>query len=147
MKTKTALFLLVALLWIPGRAFAQDPNFCIFLCCCLSTMEGARRIGEQHKTVDERFQVLEAVEARNLQRTNGNWYAAVPPLCRARTGVCPADYFGRTMVANLPKNIRVGIVNVAVAGCKIELFDKDSYQCYLETAPSWMNNIVQEYDD
>ena len=147
MKTRTALFMLVAILWFPGRAFAQDPNFYIFLCFGQSNMEGAGRIEEQDKTVDERFQVLEAVDARNLQRTKGNWYAAVPPLCRARTGICPADYFGRTMVANLPKNIRVGVVNVAVAGCKIELFDKNSYQCYLETAPSWMNNIVQEYDD
>ena len=29
------------------------------------------------------------------------------------------------MVSNLPPNIKVGVVNVAVAGCKIELFDKD----------------------
>jgi len=146
MKRKFSLFLLAALLWFPGRACAQDPNFYIFLCFGQSNMEGAGRIEEQDKTVDERFQVLEVVDAPNLQRTKGNWYAAIPPLARARTGICPADYFGRTMVANLPKNARVGVVNVAVAGCKIELFDKDSYQSYLETAPSWMANIAREYD-
>ena len=49
------------------------------------------------------------------------------------------------MVANLPKNIRVGAVNVSVAGCKIELFDKDHYQTYASTAPSWMTNIINGY--
>ena len=34
------------------------------------------------------------------------------------------DYFGRMMVAGLPKNIRVGGVKVSVPGCKIELFEK-----------------------
>ena len=29
------------------------------------------------------------------------------------------------MVSNLPPSIKVGVVNVAVAGCKIELFEKD----------------------
>jgi hypothetical protein len=37
------------------------------------------------------------------------------------------------------------LVNVAVAGCKIELFDKDNYQTYAATAPSWMQNIIKEY--
>ena len=50
------------------------------------------------------------------------------------------------MVANLPKNIRVGVVNVSVAGCKIELFDKDNYKTYSATAASWMTNIIREYD-
>lgn len=29
------------------------------------------------------------------------------------------------MIANLPEDVRVGIINVSVGGCKIELFDKD----------------------
>ena len=49
------------------------------------------------------------------------------------------------MVANLPKDIRVGVINVSVAGCKIELFDKDNFQAYASTAPSWMTNIIKEY--
>lgn len=146
MKTKLEFIVLVALLSLPGKTFAQDPDFYIFLCFGQSNMEGAGRIEEQAKTVDERFQVLEAVDAPNLQRTKGSWYAAVPPVCRSRTGICPADYFGRTMVANLPKNIRVGIINVSVAGCKIELFDKENFQTYAATAPGWMANMIKEYD-
>jgi alpha-L-fucosidase 2 len=49
------------------------------------------------------------------------------------------------MVANLPKNIRVGVINVAVAGCKIELFYKDNFQTYASTVQSWMTNIINEY--
>jgi alpha-L-fucosidase 2 len=49
------------------------------------------------------------------------------------------------MVEHLPKNVRVGVVNVSVAGCKIELFDKDNYQTYAATAPGWMTNMIKEY--
>jgi hypothetical protein len=142
---KRAWFLLVVLLSVNTNAFSQDPNFYIFLCFGQSNMEGFPGVEQQDKTVDKRFQVLAAVDSPNLNRTKGSWYDAVPPLCRGNTGLCPADYFGRTMVANLPENIRVGVINVSVAGCKIELFDKDNYQAYADTAASWMRNIVKEY--
>jgi hypothetical protein len=143
---KRGLFLLAALLSFNTNAFSQDPNFYIFLCLGQSNMEGFPGIEQQDKTtVDKRFQVLAAVDSPNLGRTKGNWYDAVPPLCRGHTGLCPADYFGRTMVANLPERIRVGVVNVSVPGCKIELFDKDNYQTYAATAPTWMKNIIKEY--
>ncbi len=145
MKIKPVMFLLAGLLLLNTKVFSQDPNFYIFLCFGQSNMEGPGRIEEQDKTVDDRFQVLEAVDCPNLGRTKGNWYPATPPLCRCNTGLSPADYFGRTMVANLPENIRVGIVHVAVAGCKIELFDKDNYQAYASTAASWMTNIINLY--
>jgi hypothetical protein len=145
MKMKPVMFLLAGLLLLNTKVFSQDPNFYIFLCFGQSNMEGPGRIEKQDKTVDDRFQVLEAVDCPNLDRTKGNWYPATPPLCRCNTGLSPADYFGRTMVANLPENIRVGIVHVAVAGCKIELFDKDNYQAYASTAASWMTNIINLY--
>ena len=80
-------------------------------------------------------QGLAAVDFPKLDRKKGNWYPAVLPLCRGSTGLCPADYFGRTMVAHLPKDVRVGVVNVSVAGCKIELFDKAKSEAYAKTAP------------
>jgi hypothetical protein len=129
-----------------GNVLAQDTNFFIFLCFGQSNMEGFPGIEQQDQTpVDDRFQVLAAVDFPKLGRTKGNWYPAVPPLCRGSTGLCPADYFGRTLVANLPANIRVGVVNVSVAGCKIELFEKDTYRTYAATAPSWMTNIIMQY--
>jgi alpha-L-arabinofuranosidase/lysophospholipase L1-like esterase len=147
MKMKLELFLITAVLSFTTTTLAQDPNFYIFLCFGQSNMEGFPGIEQQDKTtVDDRFQVLATVDFSNLGRTKGLWYVAVPPLCRGNTGLCPADYFGRTMVANLPEKIRVGVVNVSVAGCKIELFDRDNYQKYASTAPSWMANIIKAYD-
>jgi Carbohydrate esterase, sialic acid-specific acetylesterase len=147
MKKKLGLSLLGGLLWLNVNAFSQDTNFWVFLCFGQSNMEGFPGIEPQDKTnVDSRFQVLAAVDFPTMGRKEGNWYPAVPPLCRPSTGLCPADYFGRTMVANLPTNIRVGVVNVSVAGCKIELFEKDDYQTYASTAPSWMTNIIKQYD-
>lgn len=146
MKTKLHLFLLAGWLSLTINAAAQDRNFHIYLCFGQSNMEGNARFEPQDTTVDERFRVMEAVDCPNLGRTKGNWYTAVPPLCRCRTGLTPADYFGRTMVARLPKKIKVGVINVSIGGCKIELFDKDNYQSYVSTAPSWMLNMIKEYE-
>ena len=148
MKMKPGLLLLTLLFTFAANAIADpDPNFYVFLCFGQSNMEGFPGVEEQDKTiVDKRFQVMATVDFLKMGRTKGNWYKAVPPLCRGNTGLCPVDYFGRTMVANLPEKIRVGVINVSVAGCKIVLFDKDSCQAYAATAPSWMVNIIKQYD-
>lgn len=147
MKIRLGLFVFVALFISNMNVFSQDKNFYIYLCLGQSNMEGNARIEAQDTiSVDSRFQVMAAVDCANNGRTKGNWYTAIPPLCRCSTGLSPADYFGRTMVANLPKKIKVGVINVAVGGCKIELFDKDNYQPYVAAAPDWMKNMVQEYD-
>ena len=109
-------------------------------------MEGFPGVEHEDKTVDKRFQVLAAVDFSAMGRAKGSWYDATPPLCRNSTGLCPADFFGRTLIAHMPQDIRVGVVNVAVAGCKIELFDKDNYKTYAATAPSWMTGIIKTYD-
>jgi hypothetical protein len=90
--------------------------------------------------------VLSTVDCDKKGRTKGNWYTAVPPLCRCNTGLTPADYFGRTLVAHLPEKVKVGVINVAIGGCKIELFDKSNYQSYVATAPSWMIGMINQYD-
>ena len=123
-----------------------DPNFHVYLAFGQSNMEGFPGIDAQDKTgVSERFQMLAAVDFAGLGRRQGEWYPAIPPLCRNSTGLCPADFFGRTLVGRLPQSVSVGVVNVAVAGCKIELFDRDAYQTYASTAPAWMRNIIAEY--
>ena len=147
MKIKSALFLLAGLLSFNMNVLSQDTNFWIFVCFGQSNMEGYPGIQQQDTTnVGSRFQMLAAIDFPKMGRTKGQWYPAVPPLCRPHCGLCPADYFGRTMVAHLPKNIKVGVVVVAVGGCKIELFEKDKYQAYASNAPSWMKNIIKQYD-
>jgi hypothetical protein len=143
---REGFFILLLMLLSKGTAFSQDKNFYIFICFGQSNMEGNARIQPQDTTVDSRFQVMESVDCPNLGRIKGHWYPAVPPLCRCHTGLTPADYFGRTMIANLPNKVRIGVINVAVGGCKIELFDKDNFQAYVSTAPKWMIGMINEYD-
>ena len=146
MKFKHKLIVLVGILAVSINAFSQDPNFQIYLCIGQSNMEGAARAELQDSTVNPRFQVMEAVTCENLSRKMGSWYPAVPPLCRCKTNLGPTDYFGRIMVANLPEKVKVGVIVVAIGGCKIELFDKDNYPSYVETAPVWMKGMIKEYD-
>jgi lysophospholipase L1-like esterase len=125
---------------------APDPDFHIYLAFGQSNMEGFPGIEEQDKSgVDPRFQMLAAVDFADPGRRQGEWYPAVPPLCRGSTGLCPADFFGRTLVEKLPQRVRVGVVNVAVAGCRIEMFMPDEWQAYAETAAPWMKDIIAEY--
>jgi hypothetical protein len=143
---KPRWLVLAGLILLNLNIFSQDTNRFIFLCFGQSNMEGFPGIEEQDKgPVDERFQVLAAVDFPKQERTKGNWYPAVPPLCRPSAGIGPADYFGRTLVSNLPPNIKVGIVNISVAGCKIELFEKESFLACAATAPKWMTNIIATY--
>jgi len=145
---KLKLFAAVTLLLLVNTAsFAQRRNFYIFLCFGQSNMEGNARIEPQDTvSVDPRFQVLQAVDCPDRAKVKDTWYTAVPPLCRCRTGLTPADYFGRTLVANLPKKIRIGIINVSVAGSKIEIFEKEQYQAYAATVPVWMKNMIAQYN-
>lgn len=140
------LIVLAGILFSGMNLNAQDENFYIFLSFGQSNMEGAARIEPQYKEVDTRFQMMAAVDCPDLNRVKGNWYTAVPPLVRCHTGLGVSDFFGRAMVANLPENIKVGIINVAVGGCKIELFDQDTYQTYSETVPGWMKGMIEAYD-
>lgn len=147
MKLKFTFIAAFFLLFTQMKSFSQDKKFYIFLCFGQSNMEGNAKIQPQDTVdVDPRFQVLEALNCLDLHREMGHWYTAYPPLCRCNTGLTPVDYFGRTLVANLPKDVRVGVINVAVGGCKIELFDKDHYQSYVATAPDWMLGFIKQYD-
>jgi len=129
------------------NSYAQDPNFYIYLCFGQSNMEGQGTIEQQDRTVDSRFKVLQAVACSNLGRIKGKWYTAVPPLCRCWNGLSPADYFGRTMVENLPDSIKIGVINVSIGGCRIELFDKDIYMDYDSTyTEKWFLDIIKEYN-
>lgn len=143
----TAAFGLTATRAIAGEpAAAPDPDFHVYLAFGQSNMEGFPGIEPADRDgIDPRFQMLAAVDFANLGRKQGEWYPAVPPLCRSSTGLCPADYFGRTLVERLPQRVRVGVLNVSVAGCKIEMFDRDAWQAYAATAQPWMTRIIAEY--
>ena len=127
-----------------------DPNFHIYLCFGQSNMEGNARIQPQDlEGVDgDRFRLMAAVPFPDLGREQGEWYPAIPPLCRPGTGLTPVDYFGRTLVEKLPKRVRVGVIHVAIGGCHIETFLPDSIENYVaKRAPFWMKGMLAAYDN
>ena len=136
------------LLVLSAACFSQDPNFYIYLCFGQSNMEGVGPIEEQDRTVDSRFQVFQALDCPNLDREKATWYPAVPPVCQCNSNLSVSDYFGRTMVAILPDSIKVGIINVAIGGCDIRIFDKDQYQDFDSTyAQDWFTSKVKSYEE
>ena len=130
-----------------------DPNFYIFLCFGQSNMEGnARPEAVDLQSPGPRFLLMPAVDfpAANgrPERKMGEWCEASAPLCRANTGLTPADWFGRTLVASLPENIKIGVIHVAIGGIDIKGFLPDSIPDYVnKKAPGWMKGMLAAYDN
>ena len=140
------MFVLTGLFIFTTNIFAQDPNFYIYLCFGQSNMEGQGTIESQDKIVNGRFKVFQALDCSNLDRIKGRWYPAQPPTCQCNSKLSPADSFGKTMVANLPDNITIGIINVAIGGCDIRLFDKDIYHDFNSTyKEKWFTSKIEAY--
>ena len=146
---KTLVLALVMLCPVLKGSADVDPNFYIFLCFGQSNMEGAARPEAQDMvSPGPRFLLMSAVDDEKSGRKMGEWCEALPPLCRPGNGLTPADYFGRTMIANLPENIRVGVIHVAIGGIRIEGFMPDSIKNYAENvAPGWMKGMLKAYND
>ncbi|HSH15561.1 MAG TPA: sialate O-acetylesterase [Verrucomicrobiae bacterium] len=146
MKLKLITLSLAAFLAFGTIASADpDPNFHIYLCFGQSNMESGGRMNDADKEVDERFRVMADFDNANRGWEKDYWYHAVPPLTAKGRGICMVDYFGRTLLAGLPEKVRVGVIKVSVPGCKIELFEKDTFQGYIEIERDWMKNLVKNY--
>ena len=123
-----------------------DPNFYIYICFGQSNMEGnAQWEAQDVGNVDERFQMLATCNFDNPKRTLGNWYKAECPIVSPVGKLGPSDYFGRTMVQELPDK-KIGVIAVAMGGSPIEMFDKDLYeQKYKENYNEWWAQIARNY--
>lgn len=133
--------------WI-GVPESADPNFQIYLCFGQSNMEGnATPEAQDYENVSERFKMMAAVDFSNPVRKRGEWYTAIPPLCRQGTGLTPADYFGRTMVEKQADNITVGVINVAVGGTSIKGFMEEYVADYVAGETDWFKNHMANYDN
>ena len=145
--------ILLGVFTMTAHAQKPDPNFYIFLCFGQSNMEGAARPEAQDlKSPGPRFLWMPAVDYPATEtlpeRKMGEWYEAIPPLCRPNTGLTPADWFGRTLVASLPENIKIGVIHVAIGGIDIKGFLPDSIDNYVKTkAPNWMKGMLAAYDN
>lgn len=125
-----------------------DPNFHIYICIGQSNMEGNAAIQPFDRLdVPQRFKVMATVDFKDPQRSLGEWYVACPPLVRENTGLTPMDYFGRTMLDNLPDEISVGVVPVAVGGCRIEHLFKDYDSASVSEEAEWFKAFMKAYDN
>lgn len=123
-----------------------DPNFHIYLCFGQSNMEGNAQWEDVDNEVDSRFQMLATTNFDNPKRTMGNWYTANCPIVSPMGKLGPTDYFGRTMVAAMPTNVKIGVVAVAMGGSPIEMFDKDKYEQKLAESPTeWWAKLSKNY--
>ncbi len=142
-------FLTIVTFCFVGMACNQsgiDEDFHVYLCFGQSNMEGQGIIEDEDLTAVDRFEVLQALDCPQKGQKYGEWRPAIPPLCQCETGLSPADYFGRKMIENLPMNKRVGVINVAVGGCDIRLFDKDLYEAYDSSYTSqWYIDKIEGY--
>lgn len=152
MKMKLSLGLAFFTL-LTSFVFAQeeqkpDPKFYIFLCFGQSNMAGGEEPGPQDMTnKDECLRKMTEADKPRQNMKMGQWYLTKPPVDRSINQLRIADFFGWTVLQNLPDGYRVGVINVSVPGCKIELFEKDTYAEYLAGAESWMKDTCKQYGD
>lgn len=171
---KRLLFVLALSASFSLTTSAQDPNFHIYLAFGQSNMQGDAKVQQQDvEGISDRFMMMAAVDFPETEpekpmvlpdgtelpvnarpavvepRVMGHWYKAYPPLCRPFTGLTPVDYFGRTMVEHLPDSIKIGVINVAVAGCSIDAFLPDRIEAYVnaENREDWMKPMLAAYDN
>ena len=143
------LFIVAVLLatHLLGANAEVDPNFYIYICFGQSNMEGnAQPESIDRQNIDKRFQLLATCDFSSPARKKGKWYKAVPPLVSPAGGLGPTDYFGRTMVENLPEEVRVGVIPVAMGGSPIEMFDKDKYEKLMEEkSKEWWAQLARNH--
>jgi hypothetical protein len=112
-------------------------EFHVYLAFGQSNMQGPGQIRPQDREgISERFKIMGVVAGRYAgeSRAKGEWYRAVPPLIIPDTGLVnylglnigltPIDYFGRTLINGIPKDITIGVIAVANGDMALAAFHK-----------------------
>ena len=141
------LTVMMLLCSVMGAKAEVDPNFYIYICFGQSNMEGNAQWEPQDEgNVDDRFQMLATCNFSSPKRTLGNWYKAECPIVSPDGKLGPTDYFGRTMVKELPDK-KIGVIAVAMGGSPIQMFDKDLYEQWIQDNPTewWVTLAKRHY--
>lgn len=134
----------LAMAWMTQTVCAQpgqpDPNLHIYLLFGQSNMAGGGAISDSPMVdcdTTPRVKVLAFSDCSAgpdckdyvMKRTVDQWYTAFPPLhdCSAGLeGICPGDWFGKTMIDSVRSDISVGLVPCALSGMALNVFLKGS---------------------
>ncbi len=120
--------------FLVGEAHAApDPNYHIYLLFGQSNMTGGGATspvvtGECDTT--SRVTVMAYMNCTNaspeckfpLNRTTDQWYTAFPPLHDCNEGICPGDFFAKTLLDSVRSDVRVGLIPCALAGVALNVF-------------------------
>lgn len=125
-------FLLAALLAVKVGA-APDPNYHIYLLFGQSNMTGGGATspvvaGECDTT--SRVKVMAYMNCGGnspeckfpMGRTTDKWYTAFPPLHDCNEGICPGDFFAKTLLDSVKSDITIGLIPCALAGVALNVF-------------------------
>jgi hypothetical protein len=112
---------------------APDPNYHIYLLFGQSNMTGGGAIspvvpGECDTT--SRVKVLAYMNCGGnspeckmpMGRTADKWYTAFPPLHDCNEGICPGDFFAKTLLDSVRSDITIGLIPCALAGVALNVF-------------------------
>jgi hypothetical protein len=125
---------------VSAQTSQPDPNLHIYLLFGQSNMAGGGAISDSPMVdcdTTPRVKVLAFSDCSAgpdckdyvMKRTVDQWYTAFPPLhdCSAGLeGICPGDWFGKTMVDSVRSDISIGLVPCALSGMALNVFLKGS---------------------
>ena len=155
----SVMIMLTAQGMVSGGAMAQqpDPNFFIFLGIGQSNMQGKAPIRTEDTISDANFTDDDWARYKKMiivdsdRSKVGTWTTAKPPIVRPDTQIGVTDYFGRYLVKGLDERYKIGVVVVAVDGCQIEAFSKNSTVAsdYINASGtgSWVKQAAAQYDN
>lgn len=139
------------------KAQEPDPDFYVFLGIGQSNMQGKAPIESQDRnstnnfTDDDWARYKKMIIVDSNSSKVGTWATAKPPIVRPDTQLGVTDYFGRYLVKGLDERYKIGVVVVAVDGCRIEAFSKNRNECEnnLEdeqlAGHTWVTNAAAQY--
>lgn len=148
-RTFKLIGVMVLFLLFAAHTYAEySENNLVFLCIGQSNMQGNATPEQQDKSGFTKSRFRKIYAANSDGSNKGKDAAAVPPLCRQGCGLTPVDYFGRYLCDSLAYKYKIYVIVVAVAGCGIDAFSKDTLTAknYFSNQESWMQNIAKEYD-
>jgi len=124
---------------------APDPNYHIFLLFGQSNMTGG---GATSPVVPKECDTTSRIKVMAFQncggtspeckfpmgRTADKWYTAFPPLHDCGEGICPGDFFAKTLLDSVRSDITIGLIPCALAGQALNVFLPDGPNATLGAA-------------
>lgn len=112
--------------WFKFTTSASNASkFHCFLLLGQSNMAGYALAQDSDKVEDPRVLVLGYDNNAALGRVTNKWDVACPPLHASwLNAIGPGDWFGKTMIQNVPAGDTIGLIPCAISGERIETFMK-----------------------